>query len=214
MFDRILTVLHLPVRSLLFLSLHCHFMHRLMDYKLRTITTHSQENIEIASMRIQSYATFFNRLNMGEPANVVTWVFRLLISYLSLSSLSVQVASEVVRLFSDMCKNVYIQVILLKQEEVRVIVIHHHEMMFPVLSQPDAGRILTSFYTFLTELLLVKAHPGDLELFAQPLLEELQKYQSNDHQTIYQLCSCVRKITGILRACHKPHHFSALFDIL
>ena len=185
-----------------------------MDYKLRTITTTSRENIEIASMRVQSYADFFNHLNMGEPANVITWVFRLLITYLSLSSLSVHVASEVVRLFSDMCKNAYIQAILLKQEDVRLIVTQHHEMVFPVLSQPEAGRILTSFYTFLTELLLVKAHPGDLELFAQPLLEELQKYQSNDNQTINQLCSCVRRITGVLSACHKPHHFSALFDLL
>ena len=145
---------------------------------------------------------------------VITTIFDIFIHYLLTPTMTEDIAAEIVRLFSEMCKNMYIQQILLKQEAVRQVVISHHTLHFPVLSQPKSGRILTSFYSFLTELLLVKAYPGDLDQYAQPLIVQLQQLQQNASDSVVKFCVCLRKLTGLLRACQKPHQFDTVFCLM
>ena len=184
------------------------------DYKLRTITTSSQEHIEIASLRVYSYSQFFQLIQLGEPAMVVTTIFDILIHYLLTSTVTIEIASEIVRLFSEMCKNMYIQQILLNQESVRQVIITHYTLRFPIISQPKSGRILTTFYTFLTELLLVKAVPGDLDQYVKPLIDQLQQFQNNPSLSVEEFCVCLRRITGVLRACQQPHQFDTVFCMM
>lgn len=187
-----------------------HFTCSCSDYKLRTITTSTQEHIEIASLRVYSYSQFFQLIQLGEPAMVVTTIFDILIHYLLTATTTIEIASEIVRLFSEMCKNIYIQQILLRQDAVRQVVISHHTLQFPVLFQPKSGRILTTFYTFLTELLLVKALPGDLDEYTQPLINQFQ----DSSLSVEAFCVCLRKITGVLRACQQPHQFDTVFCMM
>ena len=145
---------------------------------------------------------------------VVTTIFDILIHYLLTATITIEIASEIVRLFSEMCKNIYIQQILLRQEAVRQVVIFHHTLQFPILSQPKSGRILTTFYSFLTELLLVKALPGDLDQYTQPLTVQFQQFQQDPSLPVETFCVCLRKLTGVLRACQQPHQFDTVFCMM
>ena len=87
-------------------------------------------------------------------------------------------------------------------------------MHFYALYQPHAGRLLSSFYAAMTELMLVRAPPGDLEQFCSPLIRQLQQFQQDQSLSDDAFCICLREITGILRSCTKSQQYVTVYDLM
>ena len=187
---------------------------RCTDYKLRTITQSSPEGLEMASRRVQAYSEFFELIQLGSPSNVIQFVFDVLITLLSFRSITLPVTAQIINLFSILCHNIHTQTVLLSLESSRRLVTQHHTMHFYALYQPHAGRLLSSFYAALTELMLVRASPGDLEHFCSPLIIQLQQLQQDPPNNSEAFCICLREITGILRSCTKSQQYITLYDLM
>ena len=166
------------------------------------------------SHRIQAYAEFFQLIKGGDPNQVIEFVLKVLLSFISYRSNTLSLTNQIIQLFSTLCHNVHTQKVLLSLEASHRLITQHQTMSFDSLYQPHAGRFLSSFYAAMTELLLVRAPPGDLEQFCMPLVERLQQFHQNQPINDNALCIYLREITGILRSCTKSHQYIIVYDLM
>ena len=168
----------------------------------------------MASHRVQAYAEFFALIKLDGPTQVIQTVFDILLTFATFRAQSLAVTAQIVRLVGVMCQNPHIQSVLLTLESARFLVTRHHTMCFDALLQPHAGRYLTGFYAAVTQLLLVRAPPGDLEQFCLPLLRELETLRESPQLEVRRYCVTLRKLTGVARACVMAQEFLTVYDML
>ena len=153
-------------------------------------------------------------IQFGTPANIIQFVLNVLISFLSFQSITIPITTQIIQLFSTLCHNPHTQKVLLSLESSHRLITQHHTMQFYALYQPHAGRLLSSFYGAITELMLVHAPPGDLEQFCLPLISQLHQLQQDQPINDEAFCLCLREITGILRSCTKSQQYITVYDLM
>lgn len=185
----------------------------LFDYKLKTVTTTSTEDItQTGSSKLIAYRDFFSHIGSGEPVEIINSLILFLLNSLLQSPLSTTILTQLLSLFSMLCHNPHTQRILIYLDSMKKVVQEHSTYHFPALEDHANGRYRTQFYTSLTEAMLICAVPGDLDLFALSLSDKLTKaVQEMDIQLI---TSCYRDLTGVVRSCLSSYQYLTVYDIL
>ena len=189
----------------------------LTDFKLKSITTNTPEEIQKnGSQRLVAYNAFFNQIGDGNVVSTISLLLNFLLDALTQPFLTKHCLQQSLALWSLLCHNAHTSRVLVTLPLIQDVVVHHSTLHLASTLAPDTLRFRPLFYASLTEVLLLRAIPGDLERFCAPFATTITTLLSSPCtlQSMETLVVCLRDITGVLRACTSSYHYMTLLELL
>ena len=193
------------------------FTRSLTDFKLKSITTNTDEEIkQNGSHRLIAYNAFFNQIGDGSVTSTISLLLNFILDALTQPTLSNHCLKQAILLWTLLCHNAHTSRVLVTLPLVQDIIIHHNTLQLTSMLAPSTLRFRPPFYASLTELLLLKAVPGDLEHFCSPFVTTITTLLTSpcNQQNMDTLVVCLRDVTGVLRSCTSSYNYTTVVDLL